>query len=423
MSTDLREPDLGTEWDEWSSSITHDCEPGEAALANPAQGRSGRLTGIDAARGVALVGMVAVHVFSASTEQDEVSLPWWLASGTSSALFAVLAGIGLAFMSGRTRPLPPPRGVAIVRLLMRAVVIVLVGLLLGAVVPSDTAGVILPYLGLLFALSLPVLPLRARPLLVLAAAWAVLAPVASHLLRQGSATPEPVNLTVGHLLQAPGQTLTVLLVTGLYPALTWFAYILLGLGLGRLPLGLRRFAVHLTVSGLLLAVGAVALSRLLLGPLGGLSRLASDVQGEMSLSQLTAYLVWGADGTLPTTSWWWLASAAPHTGTTFDLVRTAGVALVVLGLGLAVGAAAPRAVRFLAAPGSMTLTLYSLHLLLLLVPLEDAIGVTLTFVVHVVLLVTFGVLWGGRVGKGPLEWYVWRLGMMVAPSPGRHRGQ
>lgn len=62
--------------------------------------------------------------------------------------------------------------------------------------------------------------------------------------------------------------------------------------------------------------------------------------------------VWGGDGTLPATSWWWLATAAAHTRTTLDLARTAGVALVVLGLGLAAGAAAPRAVRFLAAPGS-----------------------------------------------------------------------
>lgn len=414
--------DTGEEWDEWSSSITHDCEPEEAVLATPTRGRSGRLIGIDAARGVALVGMVAVHIFSASTVNDEVSLPWWLASGTSSALFAVLAGIGLAFMSGRTRPLPAPRGVAVVRLLVRAVLIVLAGLLLGIVVPVDTAGVILPYLGLLFALCLPALLLRARPLLILAAVWALLAPVASHLLRQQVQVAEPINLTLAHLLQEPGQVLTMLLLTGLYPALTWFAYILLGLGLGRLPLGMRRYAVHLVGAGLTLAVGAVAASRLLLGPLGGLSALATDVQDHTPLSTLTAYLVWGGDGTLPADSWWWLATAGPHTGTTPDLVRTAGVALVVLGLGLAAGAFAPRAVRFLAAPGSMTLTLYSAHLLLLLVPLEDAVGVTLTFVVHVALLVAFGLLWGKHVGKGPLEWLVWRLGMLLAPTPGRHRG-
>lgn len=425
MTSGVRErPQLdvtGQEWDEWSSSITHDCEPQDAVLATPGRGRSGRLIGIDAARGVALVGMVTVHIFSASTVDDEVSLAWWVASGTSSALFAVLAGIGLAFMSGRTRPLPPPRGVTLVRLLVRSVVIVLAGLLLGVVVPVDSAGVILPYLGLLFALSLPVLPLRARPLLVLAGRWVVLAPVASHLLRQQVAVPEVTNLTSEDLLQAPGQVLVTLLLTGLYPALTWFAYILLGLGLGRLPLGFRRYAVHLVLAGVVLAVGAVATSRLLLGPLGGLSRLAEGVRDDMSLSRLTEYLVWGGDGTLPADSWWWLATVGPHTGTTPDLVRTAGVALAILGLCLAAGALAPRALRVLAAPGSMTLTLYSAHLLLVLVPLEGLIGVTLTFVVHVVLVVVFGLLWARHVGKGPLEWLVWRLGLLLAPTPGRHR--
>lgn len=179
--------------------------------------------------------------------------------------------------------------------------------------------------------------------------------------------------------------------------------------------------MHLVGWGLVLAVGAEVTSRLLLGPLRGLSRLASDVQGELSLSELTAYLVWGGDGTLPADSWWWLASSAPHTGTTPDLVRTAGVALVVLGMGLAAGASAPGVVRVLAAPGRMTLTLYSAHLLLLLVPLQDLLGVPLTYVAHLVLLGGFGLAWNRHVGRGPLEWLVWRLGVLLAPTPGRHR--
>lgn len=410
------------EWDEWSATIQHDCEPGEEELPRPRRRAGGRLVGIDAARGVALLGMVSVHVFDATGPDGRVSLPWQISSGTSSALFAVLAGIGLAFMSGRTRPLPPPRGATLTRLVIRAVVIALVGLLLGAVVPVDSAGVILPYLALLFAMSLFFLWLPARPLIVLAAVWALGAPVLSHLLRQGLAQPEPVNLTLGHLLEQPGETFTTLFLTGLYPALPWFAYILLGLGLGRMRLGNRWSAVTSVAAGLVLAVGAAALAALIRGPLGGLSALAADEQGRMTLEQLTDTLVWGGDGTAPATSWWWLMTVGPHTGAPLDLLRTAGVALVVLGLGLGVASLAPRALDVLAAPGSMTLTLYTGHLLLLLVPLTDRLGQAGAFLVHAAVLTAFGLLWRRAVGKGPLEWLVWWLGTVVAPGRvGRHR--
>jgi hypothetical protein len=74
----------------------------------------------------------------------------------------------------------------------------------------------------------------------------------------------------------------------------------------------------------------------------------------------------------PTTTWWWQAVASPHTGTVFDLVGTTGSSLAVLGICLLLAQAAARTsarslaptrwlVAMLAAAGSMTLTLYSLH--------------------------------------------------------------
>src|SRR3712207_8805694 len=58
-----------------------------------------RLVGIDAARGIALVGMMAVHNFEATDQDGELSLAWSLAAGKSAALFALLAGVGIAFAS------------------------------------------------------------------------------------------------------------------------------------------------------------------------------------------------------------------------------------------------------------------------------------------------------------------------------------
>ena len=66
--------------------------------------RPSRLRGIDLARTVAIVGMVGAHL-----NVRYVDDPWgdlgWVVTGRSSALFAVLAGLSIALVSGRSTPL------------------------------------------------------------------------------------------------------------------------------------------------------------------------------------------------------------------------------------------------------------------------------------------------------------------------------
>ena len=102
-----------------------------------------RLTGIDAARGVALLGMMATHIFSLYNEQTgEPSWTGLVFSGRSSALFAVVAGIGLALLTGGSQPRSgralssDRRGIAV-----RALIIALIGLALGGL--DTTIAVIL----------------------------------------------------------------------------------------------------------------------------------------------------------------------------------------------------------------------------------------------------------------------------------------
>lgn len=60
-----------------------------------------RIMGVDVARGFALVGMIAVHVLPAVADvEGNPSLEWRLFAGHSAALFATLAGVSLAFMTG-----------------------------------------------------------------------------------------------------------------------------------------------------------------------------------------------------------------------------------------------------------------------------------------------------------------------------------
>ena len=58
-----------------------------------------RLVGLDIARCLALLGMVATHVLDERTATGDLTLAQGLAGGRASALFAVLAGVSLAMMT------------------------------------------------------------------------------------------------------------------------------------------------------------------------------------------------------------------------------------------------------------------------------------------------------------------------------------
>ena len=59
----------------------------------------GRLVGLDVARCLALLGMVATHVLDERTPAGDLATSQWLAGGRASALFAVLAGVSLGLMT------------------------------------------------------------------------------------------------------------------------------------------------------------------------------------------------------------------------------------------------------------------------------------------------------------------------------------
>ena len=76
--------------------------PGPGEQPRP---RPGRLVAVDAARGLALVGLTAVHFLPQSyPDNDRPTLSWLLFAGDSAALFALLAGVSLAFSTGGRRP-------------------------------------------------------------------------------------------------------------------------------------------------------------------------------------------------------------------------------------------------------------------------------------------------------------------------------
>lgn len=365
-----------------------------------------RLVGLDVARALALLGMVATHVVAERGGSGELSVAHALAGGRASALFAVLAGVSLALVTGRRTPLQGRDRVrAAVAIAVRAVLVATVGLLLGGL--ESGVAVILAYYGVLFLLGLPFLGLRAPALFTLAALWTVLGPIASREIRgylptRGVESPQLAQLS------EPGHLLSELLLTGYYPALLWLAYLLVGLGVGRLDLHARRVQVRLLGAGAVLAVTASVVSW-----------VATRAAGfsELELDRVAS----GMFGQTPTGDWRWLLVVAPHSSTPFDLAQTIGSALAVVGLCLLaldllvrpLGARAERAVAVLFGAGAVTLTLYTLHVLMLALDLPPR-GRASTFALHVVVLVAIGAAFGARRLRGPLELLVGLLPRRIA---------
>lgn len=392
--------------DEAAATFPHQCVPETQPKASPPvprrRARSGtRFVGLDVARGLAVLGMVAVHTIESADRSGNMSAAWILANGKASALFAVLGGVGLAFMTGRQKP---PRGRAAARAAtipaVRGALLILFGLLLGAIVDIGNVSVVLSYLGTVFLMAAVVVPLGARSLLVLGLAWTIVGPVLSQLLRQEMPAQEPFNLTLTSLGD-PLLVVQTLMLTGGFPALTWFAYICIGMAIGRANLSARLVIAKLLAGGSLLALVTSVFGSVLVDGFGLRDRLADDVAGSMSLETFTNYLVFGGDGTLPADSWWWLGVQAAHTGTPLDLLFTIGTSCAVIGACLALTTVFGHRFALLSVPGSMTLTLYSLHVLLLgpFRGLPDGVH----FAVQVFDLVLFALVWSRFFRRGPLE--------------------
>jgi uncharacterized membrane protein len=358
-----------------------------------------RIVGVDVARCLALLGMMATHILPGVVD-GEVPLAHQVAAGRSSALFAVLAGVSLVLVTGSRTPV---RGTAwraaYAALATRAGVIGLVGLLLGEV--RSGIAVILAYYAVFFLLAGPFLALRSRWVLLTAVLWAAAGPGLSFLLRRELPAPTYGVPSMASLFQ-PVELVRDLLVTGYYPALTWLPYLLLGIVVGRLDLGSLRARLGLVVGGAAAVLTSVVAADLLTADADVRASLIRTFRGPGWEGDLATTLAHGLYGTVPTGTPWWLAVRAPHTGTTPDLLMTAGSACLLLAACLVLADLAPGVCRVLFGAGGMTLTLYSLHVVSRAEGLWDADGwPTYLGQAAVVLVIEALYALGGR--RGPLE--------------------
>ena len=363
---------------------------------------AGRVVGLDVARYLALVGMIATHALVSTTPDGGATLVQQVAGGRASALFAVLAGVSTALMSGGRTPLRGrARTAAAAGLAVRAVIVFAIGLFLGSL--DTTIAVILSYYGVLFLLGTLFLGLRARELALLALAWAVVSPLVSHAVRPELPPRTYDSPMLSGLIDHPGGLLAELLFTGYYPAVTWLTYLLAGMAIGRCDLRRLGTATRLVAIGAVAALGTRLLSAWLVddpGVLRGLRRTLDEVPHQPG--GLRDTLEHGLYGSTPTGSGWWLVTSAPHSATPFDLVHTAGSAMVVIGLCLLVTRIGTRAWAVVCGAGAMTLTLYTLHVVLRTPTFwpEDTVD---TFWLHVAAVTAIGALFRLAGRSGPVE--------------------
>lgn len=375
---------------------------------------AGRLRGIDAARGLALLGMMATHLLPTFEANADLT-PTWIGltfSGRASALFAVLAGVGLALSTGKQLP---PEGTALNAarrgIALRALVIAAVGLSLGGL-EVNLANILVHY-ALLFLCILPFLGLKLRALCGWAVGWIVVSPLLAYLLRPWLMAANP-PLNLGHNpswedLSTPLPLLGDLFLTGYYPVFQWLSYLLVGLVIGRLALTKAIVPVLLLCVGAAVAALAKALGTAAMENWGG--RAALEAVLNAPGYPLDSVLQVNLTGIRQEGSWWWLAAAAPHSATTLDLLHTCGVAAAVVGVFLLLGRLADWLDLDLLLPlrgaGAMTLTLYSAHVWVVsafyLKPLPAGWTEDGMYWAHAATAITVGIVFVLLKWRGPLE--------------------
>ncbi|MFI9547808.1 DUF418 domain-containing protein [Streptomyces sp. NPDC052016] len=394
----------------------------ESAVPTSPGASMGRLVGVDLARALAVFGMYVVHIGPPLSATDGVA-SWirYLADGHSSVLFATLAGFSLMLLAGRREPKTGLAGrQAKARIAIRAVVL----LALGTVMAMEYGGVIiLGFYGVYFLLALPLVRLRARTLAIIAAAFALVTPQLAFAL--SSLLSESVQQSINAydpLRRLSEVGVLDLLLTGFYPALTWMSFVIAGMALGRLDLSSGTVQRRLAALGATLTVSAYGMSLLLAGKDALRSTAEEGSSGSSGSLPLDSGSVPLDSGSFPERPASTLLTAGPHSGTTFDIIGSVGVAILVI-VGATVAMDRLPRLRRLAKPviavGTMSLTAYVGHFLAqsaLSVPAgtstQQSWAPLLMFILGAI---GFAAIWSRFFRRGPLEYL-----LNAATKPVKH---
>ncbi|MFD6814645.1 heparan-alpha-glucosaminide N-acetyltransferase domain-containing protein [Enteractinococcus coprophilus] len=332
---------------------------------------------MDTARGIAILGMIATHIFPlihVDVSGMNASPTWagWAFTGVSSALFVVLAGVGLSILTANTTHVTATRK----QLTVRALVLMFIGLLLGMV--ESYIAIILVHYGVMFLLAMWFITLSRKALTITAVTWLVVSPIVHGVftrfmqLQAGGTVAYIEEWRLWHsptlvdVFTQPFLTLWDVLFTGFYPVISFFGYVLVGMAIGRADLAKRSTALFLLISGVVTYVVCRGVSRWLLTDDAFVSRIAhaTDVASdEVSIyaatgSGMETGLLMGAPE--------WFGLAVPHSGAPLDIYSTAGAAAAAIGFFVLLSRSriAAKLLFPITATGTIALTAYTLHIVL-----------------------------------------------------------
>jgi uncharacterized membrane protein YeiB len=372
-------------------------EPAAPVEAGPS---TARLIGVDLARALAVFGMYVVHIGPPLSATSGVA-SWirYLADGRSAILFATLAGFSVALIAGRREPKTGLAGrQARTRIAIRAVVLLAVGTAM-AMVFGDV--IILNFYGVYFLVALPLVRLGARTLAIIAAVLAVVAPQLAFVL--SALLTEPVQQSINAydpLERLCGVGVVDLLLTGFYPAITWSTFVIAGMALARLDLAAGAVRRRLAVFAPALIVLGYGMSWLLAGK-DALRSTAEDMSGSSGSGSF------GSGSLPPRGSASSLLLAGPHSGTSFDIIGSLGVAITVILCAMVAVDRLPwlrRLAKPVIAVGTMSLTAYVGHFVLTSftgLAFKDS---WVPLLMYVGGAIVFAGIWSRFFRRGPLEY-------------------
>ena len=186
--------------------------------------------------------------------------------------------------------------------------------------------------------------------------------------------------------------------------MTVLPFMLAGMSVGRLDL--RAPSVHRRLLGAGAALSAAGYGGAALA-LRAADLAARIGSGSAAVGHQQLHDVATAEaGTAPTTSWAWLLTAGPHSGTPMEIIGATGCALAVLGAALMIGHRADRVLHPIIAIGMMPLTAYTAHVIAIwLIQAADGNYPAgwLTLAAFTVAAMAFAVTWLQFFRSGPLE--------------------
>jgi uncharacterized membrane protein YeiB len=337
-------------------------------------GQRGRIVGVDIARTLAILGMLAVHV--GPTDSNGLAGRLYATPyGRASLLFVVVAGVGVTLLAGSARATSMTTRA---KLVWRAALLLPAGLALQEL--DHGANVILQDYALFFLLAVLAIDLPRRWLLGLAATFAATGPIiyfAGRASVPGMFERAPTTWSESLFTNVHG-----LVLSGPYPLITWAAPFLFGMWLGRLDLRNTFVRRRLVVFGWAVGLGTFLLARLLVA-----------LFGEPTSSGDPRYLY----------------TDAAHGQMPLWLIGGTAIAAALLGAALLIGDRTPGLTEPLVAAGQLALTIYVGHLLILAAAPElsrsESVGGALTIIaVFTVAILAVARAWRARFRRGPLEY-------------------